>query len=89
MTEQEWITRLTNEGFSEIYVQQDGPNKVYDDHEHGLVSAHVILDGEMTVTVDGHSTVYKPGDRFDISAKTVHAASLGPHGCRYLIGEKK
>ncbi len=57
-------------------------------HSEGFETAHIILEGEMTLTVDGRSTTYGPGERCDVPAGTVHAAHMGPAGCRYLIGEK-
>jgi len=52
------------------------------------LSAHIILEGEMTVTVKGETRTCKAGERFDVDPQTVHSARMGPKGCRYLIGEK-
>jgi len=51
-------------------------------------TAHIILEGEMTLTMGGRSTTYRVGERCDVPAVSVHAARMGPAGCRYLIGEK-
>jgi mannose-6-phosphate isomerase-like protein (cupin superfamily) len=80
--------QLLEEGFTHTYVWQDGPGTHYPDHTHGTVTAHIILDGEMTVTSQGKTETYQPGERFDVPANTVHSARMGPRGCRYLIGEK-
>ncbi len=84
----EWEKKLREEGFSHIFVWQDGPNAVYPDHTHRGTTAHVILEGEMTVTSQGKTQICKAGDRFDVPAETVHSARMGPVGCRYLVGEK-
>ena len=55
---------------------------------HPVESAHIILEGEMTLKVHGQSTTYRAGDRCDVPAGTVHAVQMGSAGCRYLIGEK-
>ena len=85
--EQQWTTQLREEGFTDVYVWQDGANVTYPDHQHPDVSAHIILEGEMTLTVHGQARTYRPGERFDIPAKTAHAARMGPEGCKYLVGE--
>ena len=50
--------------------------------------AHIILDGEMTLSMRGKSKTHRTGDRCDVPAGIVHAARMGPEGCRYMIGEK-
>ena len=86
--ERELRKQLESEGFSHAYVWHDGPHAHYPDHTHGGITAHVILDGEMTLTMSGKSTTYRVGDRCDVPAGAVHSARMGPRGCRYLGGEK-
>jgi hypothetical protein len=80
--------QLAAEGFSDTFVWQDGPNASYGDHTHPRLTAHIILDGEMTLTTDGKSEAYRVGERCDVSAGAVHSARMGPKGCRYLVGEQ-
>jgi mannose-6-phosphate isomerase-like protein (cupin superfamily) len=80
--------QLHSEGFPHTYVWQDGPNAFYPDHTHATETAHIILDGEMTLTQGGTSRIYHAGQRCDVPAGAVHSAKMGPKGCRYLIGEK-
>jgi mannose-6-phosphate isomerase-like protein (cupin superfamily) len=80
--------QLHGEGFLHTYVWQDGPNAFYPDHTHTVETAHIILDGEMTLTQGGETRTYRVGERCDVAARAVHSAKMGPHGCRYLIGEK-
>jgi mannose-6-phosphate isomerase-like protein (cupin superfamily) len=80
--------QLQAEGFLRTYVWQDGPNAFYPDHTHAVETAHIILDGEMTLTQSGDTQTFKVGDRCDVPAGAVHSAKMGPHGCKYLIGEK-
>ena len=79
---------LRSEGFGHTYVWQDGPEAHYSDHTHAAETAHIILDGEMSLTMDGASRTYRAGERCDVPAGAVHSARMGPQGCRYLIGEK-
>ncbi len=88
MDAKDWEKKLSSEGFHTTYVWQDGPNTFYPDHTHSTATAHIILEGEMTVTSEGKTQTFTVGDRFDVPAHTVHSARMGPQGCRYLIGEK-
>jgi mannose-6-phosphate isomerase-like protein (cupin superfamily) len=80
--------QLQAEGFHRTYVWQDGPSAQYGDHTHAGETAHIILDGEMTLTMAGESTTYRIGERCDVPAGAMHSARMGLEGCRYLIGEK-
>jgi quercetin dioxygenase-like cupin family protein len=88
MNEKELENKLREEGFSNIFVWQDHPNAFYPDHTHAGITAHVVLEGEITVTSQGKTQTYKAGERFDVPAGTVHSAKIGPKGCRYIVGEK-
>jgi uncharacterized cupin superfamily protein len=58
--------QLHQEGFLHTYVWQDGPNAFYPDHTHATETAHIILDGEMTLTQGGETRAYGPGARCDV-----------------------
>lgn len=88
MTKNEWEEQLRKEGFEHVFVWSDGPGAVYPDHTHESDTAHVILEGEMTLVSQGQTSVCKAGDRFDVAARTVHSAKMGSTGCRYIVGEK-
>jgi mannose-6-phosphate isomerase-like protein (cupin superfamily) len=60
----------------------------YPDHTHRTVTAHIILNGEMTLSMAGQTKTYHAGERCDVPANAVHSAIMGPRGCRYLIGER-
>lgn len=87
MDEETFMKQLQDEGFDDVSVWEDGPEMTYPPHQHPDVSAHIILTGEMTVTVNGQTRTYRAGERFDIPAKTQHSARIGPEGCKYLVGE--
>ncbi len=80
--------RLHEEEFAHTYVWQDRPHAFYSEHTHPTETAHIILKGEMTLTMDGQTHTFRAGERCDVPAGTVHSAKMGPAGCRYLIGEK-
>ncbi len=80
--------QLREEGFSHTYVWQDRPYAFYPEHTHATETAHVILEGELTLTMDGQTHTFRAGDRCDVAVGSIHSARMGPRGCRYLIGEK-
>jgi quercetin dioxygenase-like cupin family protein len=88
MAERELVAQLRREGFSHTYVWEDGPNAQYGEHTHAMETAHVVLQGELTLTMNGSTTTYYAGERCDVPANVVHSAQMGPRGCRYLIGER-
>ncbi len=87
-SEAELRKQLRSEGFAHTFTWQDGSNAFYPDHTHAGLTAHIILDGEMTLTMGGQSQTYSVGDRCDVPAGAVHSARMGPTGCRYLVAEK-
>jgi mannose-6-phosphate isomerase-like protein (cupin superfamily) len=88
MDEKKLAEQLRREGFGHTYAWEDGANAFYPDHTHETETAHVILAGEMTLTMDGKSQTYRAGQRCDVPAGAVHSARMGAEGCRYLIGER-
>lgn len=88
MDQQALEKQLRQEGFTHSFVWQDAPRAHYPDHTHSAETAHIILEGEMTLTLNGSSVTYRAGERVDVPAGAVHSARMGPRGCRYLIGEK-
>lgn len=88
MTEKDWEKKLHEEGFSLIFVWRDGPHAYYPNHTHPATTAHIILEGEMTLTREGKTETFAAGARVDVPANSVHSARMGPGGCKYLVGEK-
>ena len=73
MNEEGLEQQLRAEGFTHIYTWQDRPGAFYPDHTHPTLSAHIILDGEMTLTQNGETRTY----RVDVPPGTVHCARMG------------
>lgn len=88
MSEKDFEKKLHAEGFSHTYVWQDRAHAFYPEHTHPCETAHIILEGEMTLTMDGQTHTFRAGERCGVPAGAVHSARMGPAGCRYLIGEK-
>jgi len=88
-TEEELLSQqLKSEGFRTTYAWQDGPNAYYPEHTHPTETAHIVLDGELALTMNGSTRVYRAGERCDVPSGAAHSACMGASGCRYLIGER-
>jgi len=88
MKEQKYIEQLKKEGFKYIFTHEDSPNAYYPNHSHDSLTAHVVLEGELTLTIKGKNKTYKKGRRIDVNRDILHSAKIGPKGCRYIIGRK-
>lgn len=44
---------LSKEGFRHTYVRRDTAETFYPDHTHDTLTAHIILDGQLTLTMTG------------------------------------
>ena len=88
MEEKALSEQLHAEGFTHTFVWQDGPDAYYPDHTHATETAHIVLAGELALTINGEMRRYGVGERCDVPAGALHSARMGPEGCRYLIGEK-
>ncbi len=88
MDAKQWERELTKEGFGDFFVWQDRPRAFYPEHTHSELTAHVILEGEMTLVLEGKSRTFEAGERVDVPARAAHSARMGPKGCKYLVGQK-
>jgi mannose-6-phosphate isomerase-like protein (cupin superfamily) len=88
MEDKDLAEQLILEGYFHLYVCEDGPNLEYGEHTHRAESTHIILNGEMSMTMNGETKTYRKGDRCDLPAGIMHSAKTGPAGCRYLIAER-
>jgi quercetin dioxygenase-like cupin family protein len=80
MEEKDLAEQLILEGYSHLYVWEDGPGVDYKEHTHRAESAHIILSGEMSMTMNGETKTYRTVDRCDLPAGIIHSAKTGTHG---------
>ena len=48
----------------------------------------LVLNGEITLTVEGVEYAYREGDLFVLPAGHRHAETVGPAGVDYLVGRR-
>ncbi len=80
--------RMLQEGFSVINEYDDPPNEFFPDHDHSGDQLLVVLQGTITIVMDGKTSLLEVGDEIFFPAKVIHNAKVGPEGCLYLDGER-
>lgn len=85
--ERDLQSRLVDEGF-DVMTWSDPPGRFYAPHRHAHHESLWCLRGRIVFHVDGRDHPLEPGDRLMLPRDTVHAATVGPEGATYLIGEK-
>jgi quercetin dioxygenase-like cupin family protein len=79
---------LARAGFNAPIIVERGPNESLDEHAHPFEARALILEGEITLSLEGRETVYRVGDVFHLPSGARHIERYGPSGVRYLVGRK-
>jgi uncharacterized cupin superfamily protein len=79
---------LKTDGFPEPQLSETGPNTRNAEHSHTYDVRALVLDGEITLTVDGTARTYRAGDVFSMPAGCRHVEDIGPQGVRSLVGRR-
>lgn len=91
-TEKEIIKNLEDLGYGKVYVWNDEPNKIFEEHSHNWDTKLYILSGEMRLKLlnSGRIDDYKLkiGDEKEIFQNQIHSAIIGIDGCKYIVAER-
>lgn len=60
----------------------NGPGDTYGPHQHAAHKVLFCLEGSIVFHTDEGDLDLTAGDRLDLEPGTVHAATVGPTGCR-------
>ena len=80
--------RLKAEGFPEIRTNSYEPNRHNPEHTHPFDVLALVLEGDITLTIDGKPRKYAVGEQFAMQAGCPHIEDIGPAGVRYLVGRR-
>jgi quercetin dioxygenase-like cupin family protein len=80
--------RLKTEGFPEIRTNELPPNRHNPEHSHPFDVLALVLEGDITLTVEGKARTYRVGDEFSMKARCPHVEDVGPAGVKYLVGRR-
>jgi quercetin dioxygenase-like cupin family protein len=81
-------TELREQGYAEIVDRRMEANALNPEHAHEFDARLLVLEGAMTITVDGTERIYRTGETFTMSAGCRHSERGGPEGVRYLAGRR-
>ncbi len=88
MNQKDFLQELAAQGFPAPVVVDQIPNGGIGPHRHQFEAKALILEGEITLEVDGVRTLYRQGDVFHLLHEQLHAEQYGPQGVKYLAGRK-
>ena len=80
--------RLKAEGYPEIRTNALEANRHNPEHTHPWDVLALVLDGDITLTIDGKARKYAVGEEFRMQAGCRHIEDAGPSGVRYLVGRR-
>jgi len=79
---------LKRDGYTETAIKSTPPGHTAPEHSHPFDVRALVLEGEITLTVDGKGTAYRAGDVFVMEGGCRHAEAIGPEGVRILSGRR-
>jgi quercetin dioxygenase-like cupin family protein len=80
--------RLRTEGYPEIRTNELEAHRHNAEHSHPFDVLALVLEGDITLTVDGNACTYRAGDEFAMKAGCKHVEDAGPRGVKYLVGRR-
>lgn len=87
MKDDDFEFALRREGF-EVQRKAMPALTVVAEHAHPFDVRALVLNGEITLTVEGIEYAYREGDIFVLPAGHRHAEAVGPAGVDYLVGRR-
>ena len=87
MRDEDFEFALRRDGF-EVLHNKLPPGMVVPEHAHPFDVRALVLNGEITVTVEGVEYAYREGDVFVVPAGHRHGESVGGAGVHYLVGRR-
>jgi uncharacterized cupin superfamily protein len=79
---------LRRDGFDDIQRKSLPGGILVAEHAHPFDVRALVLDGEITLTIEGIAHAFREGDIFVMPAGHRHAESIGPAGVDYLVGRR-
>jgi len=80
--------RLKAEGFPEIRVNELQAGRHNAEHSHPFDVLALVLEGDITLTVQGEMRTYRAGEEFSMKAGCAHVEDIGAQGVKYLVGRR-
>lgn len=78
---------LKREGY-DVLTSTTAAAKVNPEHSHPFDVKALVLKGAITLTCNGKSETFKPGETFSMARGCLHYESYGTGGAVILVGRK-
>ncbi|WP_404379595.1 cupin domain-containing protein [Caenispirillum salinarum] len=88
MSVQAYHQSLETKGYDAPVEKTWTAHRLNDTHTHDVDLYLYILDGEMTVSGPGYSTVCRPGDTIEVPGSQDHVEQVGDQGVRFLVATR-
>ena len=85
---EDFESALRRDGFDDVRRSQLPAGTIVAEHAHPFDVRALVLNGEITLTVEGVDYPYREGDIFVMPAGHRHAEAIGPDGVDYLVGRR-
>jgi quercetin dioxygenase-like cupin family protein len=80
-------SRWESEGYA-VERKTFPPHHSAQPHSHPFDARVLILAGAFTLTSQGQSRTFYPGEQFEVAAGCMHSEQHGPEGSTFLIARK-
>ena len=80
--------RLKAEGYPEIRTNEMPPHCHNAEHAHPFDVLALVLEGDITLHVEGSARTYRAGEQFSMKAGCKHVEDVGSAGVKYLVGRR-
>lgn len=87
MNQEQFLSFLATQGLPEPILIEREPGEIAE-HMHSFEARALIIHGSVTITIEGISKQYLPGDEFFLFAEQRHCEIYGPQGVKYLVSRK-
>jgi len=87
MDQQAFEAELKRDGYNVMTNTTPGA-KVNPEHTHPFDVRAMVLKGDFSLTREGKTETYKPGEIFTMQRGCMHFESYGPQGAVILLGRK-
>jgi quercetin dioxygenase-like cupin family protein len=75
-------------GFDEVLVREWAPGQALDTHTHPFAVQALVVQGELALTVGGHTRVLHAGDSFELARDQPHAELYGSEGATFWAARR-
>ena len=87
MTEQEFLAKMAQKGFTKTGHNEYSPDMDNDMHTHDFAFEALVLEGQFTLTTEEDSITVGPGDTWSLDAGVLHAEKVvGTTPVKFVYG---